>query len=186
MTSDCSCNQRPHTLDCDVYWGPFAPEDGTATQPAGSFVLPAPLRAPIPSPDQRSVLERILNASSLDEVHQMARTALGRISTSIAQPESIPQGRTFIWGQKPWVVTPEDVAVKWGCGKPGERLRCHLCGHRFQVGDVARWVIDNDGRSQGGMGNFFTCQKCDGPDVRQRWWAMCAEVRTRFWWLSHT
>lgn len=89
--------------------------------------------------------------------------------------------------QQPWTVSEADLKIRWGGGPPGARLRCYLCGHCFQVGDVARFVFDNDaeGVAGGGLGNFIACATCDGPDVRQRWWALCAELKKlkeKFWW----
>lgn len=74
--------------------------------------------------------------------------------------------------QRSQVVTDKDV-------KPGERFRCHLCGHKFAVGDVWRWVY-SCGHA---LPNFITCFACDGPDVLNKWVAANEEARRRFWWL---
>lgn len=59
---------------------------------------------------------------------------------------------------KPWVVTDEDVALRWG-GCSGGRLACGICGHQFNAGETCRWQF------AGGKGvcNFIVCQGCDGP-----------------------
>lgn len=85
--------------------------------------------------------------------------------------------------QKPQVATTEDLTFKWGCGKPGERFRCYLCGVKFKEGDYWRFVC-----SPGpGMTNFMTCESCDGPDVRDKFAAMNAELKAmeeRCWWIQ--
>lgn len=85
--------------------------------------------------------------------------------------------------QLPRVATAEECKLRWGGGRPGDRFRCYLCGHKFAVGDVWRWVFDNDDASQGGMGNFVTCAACDGHDVRERWWRHCAFAKRALWWF---
>lgn len=40
---------------------------------------------------------------------------------------------------------------------------CSLCGHTFEIGDVARWIYANGTPNQR-TGNFFVCAACDGPD----------------------
>jgi len=76
--------------------------------------------------------------------------------------------------------TEANCKAAWGGGKPGERFRCYLCGHKFAVGDMFRLVYAND--RPGTAGNFIVCDKCDGPDVVERWVAACKEAATRFWW----
>lgn len=63
--------------------------------------------------------------------------------------------------QKPWVVTEGDMSAPWA-----PRFRCKLCGHQFAVGHTVRWVYANDAGI--GTGNFFVCERCDGPDLLQR------------------
>lgn len=71
--------------------------------------------------------------------------------------------------QKPFTVTAEDLKRPWAGRRDGSRFRCYLCLSRFVAGDTARWVYNNGSDSPGGSyGNFFTCVKCDGPDVRER------------------
>lgn len=84
--------------------------------------------------------------------------------------------------QKPWIVTPEDCAADWGGGKGGKHFRCHMCGHKFEPGDTARWQYTNS--TPGASGNPLVCVKCDGPDVVERWKAMCTEAYGRFWWFT--
>lgn len=68
--------------------------------------------------------------------------------------------------QKPRIATEEDCQAKWGfrSGK-GEGFLCRLCGHKFVVGDYWRWVFAGDR----GCINALVCEKCDGPDVVDRW-----------------
>lgn len=79
--------------------------------------------------------------------------------------------------QKQRVATQKDIDAKWK-GSKGN-FRCYLCGYRFKVGDLWRWVYDND---SGGHGNFIVCADCDGDDVRDRWAKANAELEARFWW----
>lgn len=83
---------------------------------------------------------------------------------------------------KPFIATVEDCARRWSCGKPGERFRCALCGHKFAPGDTVRWQYTNDVAKAGG--NPFVCQTCDvGRDgiiaeiLRRR-----AELKADRWW----
>jgi NAD-dependent SIR2 family protein deacetylase len=59
---------------------------------------------------------------------------------------------------KPFIVTRYHIAFPWS-GKLNN-FRCELCGHMFEVGDVARWQYTND--TPGAGGNPFVCEKCDG------------------------
>lgn len=77
------------------------------------------------------------------------------------------------------VATEDDMKIKWN-GRSGG-FRCYLCGHRFKVGDVWRWVYAGDHK----LVNFLTCARCDGPDVLSRFEFMHIElslIRDRFWW----
>lgn len=62
--------------------------------------------------------------------------------------------------QKPFAVDADAVRSFTRFKK---RFNCKLCGHEFAAGDTARWVYAN---STPGLccGNFFVCQKCDGPN----------------------
>jgi hypothetical protein len=80
---------------------------------------------------------------------------------------------------KPRIATEQDCKARWSCGKPGERFRCCLCGHKFVVGDVWRFQFTNNIPNAGG--NPLVCEKCDGPDVVERWKKMCEEYKTKFW-----
>jgi len=73
------------------------------------------------------------------------------------------------------IATEAECKAKWS-GRTGG-FRCHLCGHRFKVGDPWRFVFGKSVR------NFFTCAACDGPDVLDRFKAACDEAKRRFWWL---
>jgi hypothetical protein len=63
--------------------------------------------------------------------------------------------------QKPFTVTAEHLRLKW----PSQGFRCHVCGHKFSVGDTARFVWS---RHRTACPNFFTCVDCDGDDVADR------------------
>lgn len=78
---------------------------------------------------------------------------------------------------KPRTATGEDLAARWGGAAPGKRFRCYLCGHKFVLGDVWRWV---PGRR---TINFLVCGDCDGPSVVDRWVEHVEDSKRRFWWL---
>lgn len=87
--------------------------------------------------------------------------------------------------QRPWTVTENDMATRWGgidARSERSRFRCMLCGHRFEVGDSARWVYMN-GTAGAHCGNVFVCQPCDGDDVRDRIVAHAKEGREKHWWM---
>jgi hypothetical protein len=63
---------------------------------------------------------------------------------------------------KAWAVTAEDMKRRWG----GSGLVCGFCGHRFALGDRARWQYTND--TPGAGGNPFVCEGCDGDPVELR------------------
>lgn len=81
---------------------------------------------------------------------------------------------------KQHIVTKEDIY---------KSFRCHLCGHKFCVGENYRWVYANgrtfelEGKKYG-VCNFFTCETCDGKDVIDRMIDMHKELYTRFWWVG--
>jgi hypothetical protein len=80
--------------------------------------------------------------------------------------------------QKPRVVTEKELKARWGGYSDGRMFRCYLCGHRFQLGDVWRWVY-----SPRKWHNFMVCEKCDGDDVLERWWKHMDDARTKYWHL---
>lgn len=87
---------------------------------------------------------------------------------------------------KPWTVTEDDMKTRWGgidARAERSRFRCLLCGHRFEVGDTARWVYLN---STPGVacGNAFVCSACDGLDVVERIKAHSQIGRQKFWWMA--
>lgn len=77
--------------------------------------------------------------------------------------------------QKPRVATEQEVNARWG----GKNFRCYLCGHKFSIGDVWRWVYAADRK----LFNVTVCEKCDGPDVLERWEKHYNDAKQRFWWL---
>ena len=79
--------------------------------------------------------------------------------------------------------TEEEIRAPW-CGKrDGYCFRCRLCGWRFRVGDVWRWVFANFKDSPSNNGNFLVCLSCDGADVLDRAAKQEQEAKDRFWWL---
>lgn len=86
--------------------------------------------------------------------------------------------------QKPRVATEGEIEgfSKWG------KFACYLCGHKFQPGDIWRWVY-SAGRTiiingkRWGLMNFKVCASCDGEDVLDRWAAANEEVHRRFFWF---
>jgi hypothetical protein len=88
-----------------------------------------------------------------------------------------PTERDVFTNGKPRQATEADCKAPYGGLKNGRGFRCYLCGHRFAVGDIWRWVYCNDGSCPGG--NFLVCESCDGPDVKDR----RADWVRRFDWL---
>ena len=78
--------------------------------------------------------------------------------------------------QKPRIATQEECNGRWDGVPNGKRFRCHLCGHKFIVGDYWRWVYSPHAI------NFMVCEECDGNDVLDRWDIALEELRQRFWW----
>ena len=66
--------------------------------------------------------------------------------------------------QKPFVVNQKTFDAYARIKKP---FNCSLCGHKFAVGDKARWVYANSTKDAR-CGNFFVCADCDGDGVLQR------------------
>ena len=83
------------------------------------------------------------------------------------------------------VATLEDCSARWNGARDGLFFRCEVCGHRFAVGDVWRFVYMGSTRGIGGLGipNALVCGACDGPDVKERIVAHWREAVTRFWHL---
>jgi hypothetical protein len=81
--------------------------------------------------------------------------------------------------QKPRIATEQDLVAPWDGALRGKNFRCHLCGHRFVLGETWRFVL----ATQVHQCNFLVCTACDGPDVLERWQQANEEAKTRFWWL---
>ena len=81
--------------------------------------------------------------------------------------------------QKPRIATLEDTKLAWSGAPNGKRFRCYLCNHKFQVGDIYRFVYNPKGI------NIFTCVQCDGDDVLERFQTLYNDVKkiieTYFW-----
>lgn len=85
---------------------------------------------------------------------------------------------------KPFIATEKDLQTRWSCGKPGEKFRCGLCGHKFAVGEMVRWQYTND--VHGACGNPFVCTACDGgrDKIVLEICARRAELNSeRNWWF---
>ncbi len=67
-------------------------------------------------------------------------------------------------------------------GINGKYFRCGMCGHRFMVGDYFRFVMP--GSSGVPMTNFFTCVKCDGEDILERWISKYERFKEEFWYYA--
>lgn len=89
--------------------------------------------------------------------------------------------------QKRRVATEQDCQGKWSGGKPGENFRCYFCGWKFKPGDGWRWQYAN-GRTiringvTRGLINFLVCDRCDSPDILDKWVSLNEELYIRFWW----
>jgi hypothetical protein len=79
--------------------------------------------------------------------------------------------------QQPRVATEKDCQTKWS-GDPAN-FRCYMCGHKFEVGDIWRFVYAGDR----GAINPLICKVCDGPDVLDRWVAHYRHAESAYWWL---
>ena len=79
--------------------------------------------------------------------------------------------------QKPRVATEEHCKAKWS-GDPAN-FRCYMCGHKFEVGDVWKFIYAGDR----GASNPLICKECDGPDVLDRWVAHYKRAESEYWWL---
>jgi hypothetical protein len=84
------------------------------------------------------------------------------------------------------IATEDDVQTNWGSHGIGRAFRCCLCGHKFKVGDVWRWVYTNSSYLKGVKGNAFICQGCDMSDeaiiqaLHVRYEVLMDE---EFWWF---
>lgn len=61
------------------------------------------------------------------------------------------------------IATEDDLCRSWNGIPDGGDFYCKLCGYKFAKGDYYRWIYSNS--TPGAPCNFFTCKKCDGPDV---------------------
>lgn len=86
---------------------------------------------------------------------------------------------------KPRIATEAECKFRWGGDAPGRRFRCGLCGHKFKPGDQWRFVFTND-KAGPYNGNPLVCATCDGPDVIDRWQALCDEARSPKFWRFFT
>lgn len=86
---------------------------------------------------------------------------------------------SFVEG-KPMVATREHCNTRWMRDK--KNFRCGMCGCNFKEGDVFRWIYTNN--LPGYSGNPLVCEKCDGPDVIERWKKLVDEFNSsKYWYL---
>lgn len=83
--------------------------------------------------------------------------------------------------QQPQTATEEHLRLRWLGGRDGKYFRCCMCGYKFKLGDYWRWVYTND--MQGAGGNPIVCERCDGPDIRERWKAKCTAFYSEANWF---
>ena len=84
--------------------------------------------------------------------------------------------------QKPFEVTQDHIDARWSGHKRiykdyHQKFRCRLCGHKFKVGDTARFVLGKK------ISNFFVCPDCDGEDVLDRAIAHYEKSKEEYWYL---
>lgn len=82
--------------------------------------------------------------------------------------------------QKPRRATDKELKANWGGGKSGQRFRCYLCGYKFKLNDYWRWIYGGTVH----LCNCMVCEKCDGPNVLEKWQALNQEAREKFWWFT--
>jgi len=82
--------------------------------------------------------------------------------------------------QKPRVVTEKHYPGNYGGYKDGRNFRCYMCGHYFKIGDIFRRVCPGNK----GVTSLLVCEKCDGPDIIDRWVKRVNELKTKYWWLN--
>jgi hypothetical protein len=80
------------------------------------------------------------------------------------------------------VATEQNCQAAWGGTPGGERFRCYLCGHRFKPGDKWRFVYLNSTPGYN-LGNALACEKCDCPDIVERFIELGKMLRRCAWWL---
>jgi hypothetical protein len=87
---------------------------------------------------------------------------------------------------KPRRATEEDLNGKWA-GKGNAWFRCYMCGYKFELNDYWRFIYSDSSTftdifgKKWGMGNALVCEKCDGPDVLDRWKKMHEEAYNKYW-----
>ena len=108
------------------------------------------------------------------------RDTMGGQSYATAGEDTVktdePTGRFTNQQSRP--ATKADCRAAWGGEPNGKRFRCKMCGYRFVPGDVWRWVYGG----KVGMQNLLVCERCDGPDILDRWVSANKELEERFWW----
>lgn len=79
--------------------------------------------------------------------------------------------------QRQRMANEHDLKARWNGGKPGEKFRCYLCGHKIKYGELWRWVY-----GRGKTINFMVCNKCDGPNLFDRWLEHHDYCKNSMWW----
>jgi len=89
--------------------------------------------------------------------------------------------------QQPRRVTEQDLKMKWSGQKDNSHFRCYMCGHKFVLDDYWRFVFSDSSTftdifgKKWAMSNAIVCEKCDGPDVLDRWKKMHEEAYNKYW-----
>jgi hypothetical protein len=94
--------------------------------------------------------------------------------------------RSFLFGD-PQVATEADLRASWYGKRNRENFRCHLCGHRFALGDYWRCVYTNDMSDGVPGGNPLVCRTCDEGNsaVRAEWKRMHELVNQPKYWAVY-
>jgi len=100
-------------------------------------------------------------------------------------------GKDSFANQKPRVATEKDCKARWDGIPDGKSFRCYLCGYKFKVGDVWRWIWGKGSYMQDGkkcgVTNLTVCESCDQSDKNglgpmERWIKLHEEYsKDKFW-----
>jgi hypothetical protein len=91
-------------------------------------------------------------------------------------PEPAPTRRKYLITPRP--ATAQDFLSRWSGFNDARMFRCHLCGKRFAEGDIFAIIF-----APSPAGNALICERCDGPDVVERWLQRVRHIQAEAWWL---
>jgi hypothetical protein len=91
-------------------------------------------------------------------------------------PETAPERRKYLISPRP--TTAKDLQGRWSGFRDARMFRCHLCGKRFAEGDIYAAIY-----APSPAGNAVICERCDGPDVVERWLQRVRHIQAEAWWL---